>query len=112
MSDIKYLVRQYRPNYFSGFETQVVSGLSYDEITSAPFCENFKHGDFKCFTVSPYADGDELIIEAHYKNGAHWVAGFALPENSEMMSNNGDKMRDNWRYKSRGPDEDTGRTTL
>lgn len=94
----KYLVRQYRPAYFSGFDTEVVKGVPYDEITKAPWFENFKHNGFTEFKIEPYHE-DELIVSAHYANGEHWVAAFALPESSSMMSNNGDLMRDNWRYK-------------
>ena len=94
----KYLVRQYRPNYFSGFDNDVVRGVEYDDITKAPWMENFKHKGFTEFKVEPYS-GDELIISAHYENGEHWVAAFALPEDSNEMSNNGDLLRDNWRYK-------------
>lgn len=96
----KYLVRQYRPAYFSGFETEVARGVEYDKITEQSWFSNFKRAGFKKFTIEPYARGDELIISALYANGKSWVAGFALPEESEMMSNNGDLMRDNWRYKS------------
>src|SRR5262249_32897584 len=98
---MNYLVRQYRPAYFTGFENGVVRDVAYDDITKVPWAENFKHPDFSHFTVEKYGtepDG-ELIIEAHYKTGDHWVVGFALPMDSNMMSNNGDLMRDNWRYK-------------
>lgn len=72
--------------------------VSYEDITKAPWFENFRHEGFKEFTITPYY-GDELIISAHYEDGKHYVAGFALPNNSEDMSNNGDLLRDNWRYK-------------
>ena len=94
----KYLVRQYRPAYFSGYEDQVARGLTYDEITTPLWFANFRHDGFEKFVIEPYS-GDELIVSAHYANGEHWVAAFALPEDSMMMSNNGDLMRDNWRYK-------------
>lgn len=92
------LVRQYRPAYFSGFKNEVLRDVKYEDITNVSWCDNFKHSGFKEFTVEPY-NGDELIIEAHYDNGKHHVVGFALPEDSTMMSNNNDLMRDNWRYK-------------
>jgi hypothetical protein len=91
-----YLVRQYRPGYFSGFEDVVCRNVKYEDIIKVPWCENFKHDDFTEFTISDYHG--ELIIEAHYASGAHWVVGFALPSDSDLMSNNGDLMRDNWRY--------------
>lgn len=96
----RYLVRQSRPAYFSGFENEVFRNIEYDKITEVPFCKNFKHDDFEKFTVEPYGTGDELIIMAHYKNGKSWVVAFALPMDSNMMSNNNDLMRDNWRYRN------------
>lgn len=94
----KYLVRQYRPNFVTGFNNAVVRDVSYEDITKCEWFENFKHSGFKEFVIKPY-NGDELIISAHYYDGKHWVVGFALPMDSETMSNNGDLMRDNWRYK-------------
>lgn len=96
---VKYLVRQYRPNYFSGFENAVVRDVLYDDITNVPWSDGFKQADFKNFVIEPY-NGDELIISAKYENGESWVVGFALPDHSVMVSNNGDLMRDNWRYKT------------
>ena len=94
----KYLVRQYAPTYFSGFDMDVVGPIEYDEITNAPWMERFRHHGFKEFKIEPYTK-DELIVSAKYENGESWVAAFALPEDSNEMSNNGDLMRDNWRYK-------------
>ncbi len=48
--------------------------------------------------VTPY--GDELIISAHYKDGKHWVAGFALPMNSKAKAPDGGLLINNWRYKA------------
>lgn len=96
---MKYLVRQYRPAYFSGFETEVAKGVEYDQITEQPWFANFKGHGFTKFTIEATSGDDELTIMAHYDDGKWWVAGFALPENSEQMSNNGDLLRDNWRYK-------------
>lgn len=102
MSDsARYLVRQYRPAYFSGFDTEVYKGVSFDEITKVPFCANFKQHNFDHFTVEPYAGG-EYIISAKYKNGESWVVGFAIDENSKETTRNydGDElMVNNWRDK-------------
>ena len=92
----KYLVRQYRPNYFSGFINEVYRDIPYDEITKVPFCENFKHHGFKEFTIEAY--GPELIISAHYDDGKRWVVAFALPMDSDAMATEGGLLRDNWRY--------------
>ena len=97
MTEQLYLVRQYRPGYFSGFVNEVMRDVKFDDITKAPWCENFKHSDFSHFTIEPY--GSELIIEAHYRDGKHWVVGFALPMNSEAKASDGGLLRDNWRYK-------------
>ena len=85
----KYLVRQYRPNYFEGFKDSVVSGIEYDDITSVPWCDNFKRNGFVKFYISPYTD-DELIFGAEYEDGTSWVAGFATKEDSKMAKD--------WRY--------------
>jgi len=99
-----YLVRQYRPNYFSGFEDAVEGPLPYDQITTASWFKNFQHqydGGFKKFEIEDYGNG-ELIISAIYNNGKHWVAGFATEVGSRMSKD--------WRYqkpeKDHGPQED------
>ena len=94
----KYLVRQYAPNFCTGFDLGVVRDVEYDDILKVHWCERFKSKDFVEFYLEPYHE-DELIFGAKYKDGKSWVAGFALPMDSEMMSNNNDLMRDNWRYK-------------
>ncbi len=88
-----YRVRQYRPAYFSGFATEIVTGLPRDQLTTAPFCRNFEHHDFKKFTVTSYGNG-ELVIEAKYKSGASWVVGFAAEEGTEKALD--------WRYDPEG----------
>ena len=77
-----YVARQYRPAYFSGFETEIARGLDRDKITTAPWFRNFEYDGFERFEIIEY--GDELMIIAHYSNGKHWVAGFAVEEGSEM----------------------------
>lgn len=94
----KYLVRQYAPAYFTGFDLDAIKEVEFDDILKVHWCERFKHDGFVEFYLEPY-DGDELIFGAKYKDGTSWVAGFALPTNSNQMSNNGDLLRDNWRYK-------------
>ena len=86
-----YHVRQYRPNFFSGFDNAVIHNVTKDEILSAPWFRNFEHEGFAQFTVELYGNG-ELIISAKYKNGESWVAGFAVSTDSEMANN--------WRYKN------------
>jgi hypothetical protein len=93
-----YLVRQYRPAYFTGFTNQVVRDVAYDDITKVPWAESFKHAGFSHFAVEPY-HGDELIISAHYTDGKHWVMGFALPMDSEAKAPDGGLLCDNWRYR-------------
>jgi len=82
MSVPKYLVRQYRPNHFSGFDNDVVKGVEYDDITKAPWMENFKHSGFTEFKVEPYS-GDELIISAYYENGDR-IRELATPERDDF----------------------------
>lgn len=89
-------VRQHRPAYFSGFNNDVIRDVPRDAITSVPWCGNFKHSDFDHFTVEPYRSQEngpykELIIEAHYKSGEHWVVGFAVETTHPFATN--------WRYK-------------
>ena len=97
----KYLVRQYRPAYFTGFHTSTAKDVEYGKILDCPWFRNFEHehdGGFDKFVIEPYG-GDELIISAYYKNGKHWVAGFALPDDSDQKAPDGGLLRDNWRYK-------------
>jgi len=94
----KYLVRQYAPNFCSGFDLDVLRDVEQDDIVKAPWCERFKTDEFVEFYLEPYS-GDELIFGANYSDGKSYVAGFALPMDSMMMSNNGDLMRENWRYR-------------
>jgi hypothetical protein len=99
MTDL-YHVRQYRPSFCSGFENAVVHDASYEKITEAPWFRNFQHehdGGFEKFEIEPY--GDELIISAIYKNGKHWVAGFAIKTDSKAEAPDGGLLVDNWRYK-------------
>jgi hypothetical protein len=96
MSDL-YHVRQYHPSYCD-FEDAVAHNIAYDKILECSWFRNFEHnGGFEKFVIEPYAR-DELIISACYKNGKHWVAGFAIPITSKAMSPNGDLMVNNWRY--------------
>lgn len=89
MSNILYAVRQYRPNYCEGFINGIAHNMKYDEITSAPWFDNFKYEGFVEFIVERYTD-DELIISALYKDGKRWVAGFACKENNKLAKD--------WRY--------------
>jgi hypothetical protein len=80
-----YRARQYRPNYFDGFdEEQVVEGLTKGELTDAekcPWLNNFTgdHGEghkflrFEIDEISP----SNLVVVAHYSDGTHWVASTA-----------------------------------
>ena len=87
----RYHVRQYRPAFFSGFENEVIRDVPYEGILEAPWCENFKHDDFDHFSISKYGNG-ELIVEAHYKSGEHWVVGFAIDSAHPFASD--------WRYEN------------
>jgi hypothetical protein len=94
---MKYLVRQYRPAYFSGFVNKVYRDVDYDDITKVEFMANFRHEGFKEFKLEPY--GGEVIISAHYDDGKHWVVGFALAMDSNVRAPDGGLLRDNWRYR-------------
>jgi len=96
--DARYLVRQYRPAYFSGYTNLVARDVAFEDIINVPWMEKFKHERFSHFLIEDYA-GDELIVSAHYKNGEHWVAAFALPMDSNEIAPDGGLLRDNWRYK-------------
>lgn len=88
MTEQLYHVRQYRPAYFSGFESDVSRDISREQILKAPWLKNFEHDNFSHFTIKHYWK-DEEIIEAHYKDGKSWVAGFVIPADSG---------NDGWRY--------------
>lgn len=97
-----YAVRQYRPGYCTGFENSAVKNIKYEDITKQEWFKNFEHeydGGFDKFVIAAYS-GDELIISAYYKNGKHWVAGFALPMSSKEKAPDGRLLIDNWRYKN------------
>lgn len=88
----KWHIRQYRPNYFSGLDTEVYRDLDFDKLLDAdsvPFLNNFKHDGFIDFKIEPYSNG-EMIISAKYKNGESWVAAFACQSNHPLA--------DGWRY--------------
>lgn len=95
---MKYLVRQYAPNFCEGFQLDVVRDVEYDDITKVPWCERFKSDGFVEFYLEPYGNG-ELIFGAKYKDGKSWVAGFALPADSDAKAPDGGLLRNNWRYK-------------
>jgi len=91
----KWRVRQYRPNFFSGYENEVVPNIEEDKFaTDVPFLVQWynnptlDHMEFK-----PYS-GDEWILVGHFKNSEYWVAGFATPESKIDPTN--------WRYKLSG----------
>ncbi len=94
----KYLVRQYAPNYCTGFDIDALRGVEYEDILKAPWLERFKSDGFVDFYLEPYG-GDELIFGAKYKDGTSWVAGFALPMDSRELAPGGGFLRNNWRYK-------------
>lgn len=94
-TDASYHVRQYRPDYFSGFENEVVRDVPYEGILGAPWCKNFVHSDFDRFTIRPYGSNGELIIEAHFRSGKSWVVGFAVPADHPFARN--------WRYTGEAP---------
>lgn len=93
-----YLVRQYAPNFCSGFELDVVRDVKRDDITKVHWCDRFKRDGFVEFYVEPYGGG-ELIFGAKYKDGPSWVVGFALPVDSGAKAPDGGLLRNNWRYK-------------
>lgn len=94
----KYLVRQYSPAFCTGFDLDAIREVEYDDILKAPWCDRFRHEGFVEFYLEPYY-GDELIFGAKYANGESWVAGFALPADSNEKAPDGGLMRDNWRYR-------------
>jgi hypothetical protein len=96
-----YLVRQYRPNYFSGYENDVYGNVPFGQIISLPFFENFKREGFSHFYIedSSMPESNEITFSAAYENGEHWVVAFALPVDSRTKAPDGGLMRDNWRYK-------------
>jgi|SRR5882672_8036503 len=93
-----YAVRQYRPGYCTGFENSVLKNIEYGKILEAPWLVNFKHSNFAKFTIEPYTN-DELIISAKYANDESWIAGFALPMDSNEIAPDGGLLINNWRYR-------------
>lgn len=87
----KFHVRQYRPNFVSGFENAVCRDVNESEILDCPWFKNFRYEGFERFEIAPY--GDEKIISACYTDGNNWVAGFAIPVDHLFA--------ENWRYKAK-----------
>jgi hypothetical protein len=71
-----YRARQYRPDYFEGFEEQMVDGLTKGELLNVekcPWLKNFMHEGFERFEIDEITPSN-LIVIAYYKDGTHWVA--------------------------------------
>lgn len=113
MVQTKWMVRQYYPNFCSGFEVGICGPVEFSEITEKPaWMGNFRkplrspvtsgdantynddHG-FSHWSIAPYpstGSPDEIIISAVYKDKKSWVAAFACPADSETSKG--------WRYKA------------
>jgi hypothetical protein len=85
-----YHIRKYIPAFCEGFPLPVIYNLTYDELLTPDFVQSHNSRDFDHFEIAPY--GKELIIDAHYKSGEHWVVAFAVDASTPFA--------DNWRYKS------------
>lgn len=99
-------VRQYRPNYFTGFENIVVRDVPEDQILQVKFLRDWEARDaedcigFKEWLIEPYPSG-ELLISATYANGQRWVAAFAVDAAHPMAKD--------WRYVENDGQGDQGR---
>jgi hypothetical protein len=81
-----WLVRQYRPAYFTGFENQV---CRVENILDAEFLQSWKeHSDL---SVKDYGDGEQIVMGKSRDDGKSWVAAFACEDGSDMSKD--------WRYK-------------
>ncbi len=68
-------IKQYRPNFFSGFENETVEFATTEELLNVEFVKKFKRDGFSGFALSTYGEQTNLI--ATYKNGKKWwVVGF------------------------------------
>lgn len=69
-------IKQHRPAFFSGFENEVVSFDTLEELLAIPFVANFAQDmdhPFHRFSI----DGDGRTLMAEYDDGyVWWVVGF------------------------------------
>lgn len=74
------IIRQYRPAFFEGFETEECSFETVEELFQIPWIENFtKRDDFHQFSRA-----DEMLM-AEYKEGKEWwVVGRFLGNPDEI----------------------------
>jgi hypothetical protein len=86
---MKVHVRQYRPNFVTGFENEVCRDVEEADILQCPWFDSFRRDGFVKFTIEPYHD--EKIISAHYDDGKSWVAAFAVPIDHPLAND--------WRYR-------------
>ncbi len=73
-------IRQYRPNYFSGFENETKEFSSLKELLSIEWVDSFRNQpDFHQFSINNPSSHSrsEYTLMAEYKNGNEWwVVGF------------------------------------
>lgn len=72
-------IKQYRPNYFSGYENQIESFNSFEQLLNIDFVKKFSnHNNFYRYSLAlgeSYEDNNTLMAE--YENGSvWWVVGF------------------------------------
>ena len=74
---------QYRPNFFTGFDTEVVEFNTNKELLSIPFVKSFtKHKTFIQFLIYDYCEessDSRYLIMAEYKGkkeNERWGVGF------------------------------------
>lgn len=89
----KYLVRQYSPNFCTGFDLSIVEVDGKDNVINVPWADRFKQDNFDKFEIADYGNG-ELIISACYNDGKHWVVSFACEIGSKHCKD--------WRYNRDG----------
>ena len=79
-------IRQYRPNYFTGFKNETRTFGSLKELLSIDWVDNFRKlpngqidPNFHQYSINKYSNhkGYEYILLAEYENGYKWwVIGF------------------------------------
>ena len=73
-------IKQHRPNYFSGFDTEIVKFDTVDELKEIGFVKNFSDnldGKFHQYSLSEYYTEDTHLLMAEYNKGkTWWVVGY------------------------------------
>jgi len=77
-------ITQYYPAFVSGFESEVKSFYTKEDLLSIQWVDRFKQDDFHRFSLSK--SGSSYVLMAEYEGGAKWfVVGFLNDDEISVM---------------------------